>query len=53
MPNAIFSYEEVLRAIGRPALEESDTDEEKEGTRQSLGEVPRVCSCVGLPGLGQ
>ena len=39
VPNAIFSYEEVLRAIGdltRPALEESDTDEEKEGTRQSL-----------------
>ena len=34
--NAIFSYEEVLRAIGdltRPALENSDTDEESEGTR--------------------
>ena len=34
--NAIFSYEEVLRAIGdlpRAALEEFDTDEESEGTR--------------------
>ena len=34
--NAIFSYEEVLRVIGdltRLALEQSDTDEESEGTR--------------------
>ena len=36
MANAIFSNEEVLRAIGdlmRLELDESDTDEESEGTR--------------------
>ena len=35
MANAIFSYEDVLKAIGdlpRLELEESDSDEESEGT---------------------
>ena len=39
MANAIFSYQEILSAIGdltRLELQESDTDEELEGHRQSL-----------------
>ena len=42
--NAIFSYKQVLKAIGdltRPELEESDSDEESEGTRAEIRKMSR------------